>query len=136
MSPHTIKRLFPNASASLLAANAHDYAPAHEHPAHDPSPCPKPQQAVRHEPLGPEARKESHPGRVSVRVTSYRRRLLDPDNLCPKYFVDACRYAGFIRDDTAAEIEFTVGQVKVKAKGDEKTTIEIVTPDTQKADPG
>jgi len=124
------KQPLPAPASGDATGGAHRGATlSHDQNNPDCSPCrPQPERAVRHESLGQEAREESHSGRVSVRVTSYRRRLLDPDNLCPKYFVDACRYAGFIRDDTAEEIEFTVGQVKVKAKEEERTEITIEMP--------
>lgn len=122
MNPHLIKRLFKNPSASLLAANAHDYG---QNTADGAPPGAEPQQAVRDEPVGAKEGKGGNPGRVSVRVTSYRRRLIDPDNLCPKYFVDACRYSRLINDDSAAHIEFTAAQIKVATKDEERTEIEI-----------
>lgn len=69
-----------------------------------------------------------NPGRVLVRITSYRLQLTDPDNFCPKYFIDCCRYAGFLRDDTAAEIELDPQQIKVGSEAEEKTVIEILQP--------
>lgn len=83
------------------------------------------EQVIRNEPLAAVERKEAHSGRVFVVIKSYRCRLTDPDNLCGKYFLDCCRYAGFLRDDTAAEIDFSITQEKVKRKEDEKTTVEI-----------
>lgn len=62
-----------------------------------------------------------HSGRVFVRVTSVRKRLLDPDNLCEKYHLDCLRYAGLLRDDTAAEIDLKTQQRKA-AKGEEEHT--------------
>ncbi len=64
-------------------------------------------------------------GRVHVRITSYRRRLLDPDNLTAKWFLDACRYARLIRDDNPEAITYQVGQEKVARKEDERTEIVI-----------
>lgn len=135
-SPETaLKRPEQPTEAPLPQKQAQDPPRANSHDQHQidrPSPCSKPERPVRHEPLGSEAGKESHAsgvsGRVRVRVLSYRRRLIDPDNLTAKYFVDACRYSGLIRDDTAKEIEFTVGQVKVATKAEQRTEIEIVTP--------
>lgn len=86
----------------------------------------KPEQAVRHESVAEEAREARHTDRVHVRVVSFRRRLIDPDNLCPKYFVDCARYAGFIKDDRAEDITLEVSQVKVKTKTEERTEIEIL----------
>ena len=117
MDAATIRQFFPNASKSLLAANDDHRAPSRA----------EPQPAVRNEPVAAARGKAAHAGRVLVRVASFRRRLLDPDNLCPKYFIDACRYAGLIRDDTAEAIEFSCGQIKVKTKAEEKTVITITT---------
>lgn len=77
---------------------------------------------VRHEPLGEAPREESHPVRIRVRVESFRGRLIDPDNLCPKYFIDCLRYAGLIPNDTAADIVLEVSQ---KKSGDERTEITV-----------
>ena len=63
--------------------------------------------------------------RRRVTVTSYRVRLLDPDNLCIKYHIDGLRYAGVIRDDTTNDIELFVRQFKVKTRQEERTEIEV-----------
>lgn len=62
-----------------------------------------------------------------VRITSYRRRLLDPDNLAGgvKYFLDCCKYCGLISDDAPDEITLEVRQEQVKSKTAERTEIEI-----------
>ena len=60
-----------------------------------------------------------------VSITSYRCRLLDPDNLCIKFHIDAIRYAKIIKDDTAEDIEIILRQVKTKTRKAEKTIIEI-----------
>lgn len=80
------------------------------------TPRPKPEQDVRHEPVEKEKRKTENPKRFLVSIVSYRSRLCDPDNLCPKYFVDCLRYAEIIPDDSPAEIELKVSQVKEKRK--------------------
>lgn len=64
-------------------------------------------------------------GRVSVCIKSYRRRLLDPDNLIGKYFLDACRYSRIIRGDRPEDIQFQVSQEKVASKDQERTEITI-----------
>jgi hypothetical protein len=63
--------------------------------------------------------------RFSVHVTSYRKRLLDQDNLCCKYLVDLCRYAGILPSDAPGTAEIKVSQQKVGPKEPERTTIEI-----------
>ena len=84
---------------------------------------PKPQQAIRHEPLGSKQVKVEHPKRCKISVVSYRKKLLDPDNLCPKFFIDSLRYEGLIADDTAAHVVIEVRQEKVK--DDPRTEITI-----------
>jgi hypothetical protein len=64
-------------------------------------------------------------GRVVVRVTSLRRKLLDEDNLCAKPFVDAIRRAGVIFDDNPEATKIEITQEKVGAKEQEGTQIEI-----------
>ena len=62
-----------------------------------------------------------------VRICSFRRRLLDSDNLIggSKYFIDGLRHAGLIPDDRPQDITLEVCQEKVKRKEDERTEIEI-----------
>ena len=67
----------------------------------------------------------SNTGKFVVRVTSYRTRLLDEDNLAEKFHVDACRYAGLIPSDAPDQTTIQVGQVKVKKKTECRTEIEI-----------
>ena len=83
------------------------------------------EQAVWDEPLAAAKGKEGNPGRVSFRITSFRRRLLDEDNLVGKWFTDCCRYAGYIRQDTPDAISYEIRQIKVKTKQEERTEIEI-----------
>ena len=87
----------------------------------------QPQPSVCHDTLGKAQGKESHSGRVQVRIASYRRRLLDPDNLAGgcKFYLDCCRYANLIPDDRPQDIELIVTQQKVKHRTDERTEIEI-----------
>lgn len=90
----------------------------------------KPKQAIRDEPVGKEEGKTENttgvPRRI-VRITSYRRRLLDPDNLAGgcKYFLDCCKYSQLIQDDRPQDIELIIKQVKVKTKEEERTEIEV-----------
>lgn len=85
-----------------------------------------PQPAVRNEPLGAAERKDSNPTRRTIIVGSYRRRLLDFDNIAVKYFIDSLRYAKLITDDTTKHIDLKVFQEKVKTKQEERTEIEIL----------
>ncbi len=91
------------------------------------SSSPEPKQIVRDESLATAQRAQSNSFRYAVCIASYRHRLIDPDNLCGKYFVDCLRYAGVIPDDTAAIVDYSIKQFKVKAKKEQRTVI-IVTP--------
>jgi hypothetical protein len=92
---------------------------------------PKPEQVVCHESVAEKERETSHPESIPrrvVRITSYRRRLLDFDNLAGgcKYFLDSCKYAGLIPDDGPECITLEVSQVRVKTKAEERTELEII----------
>ena len=90
-----------------------------------PSSCAKPEPTARHEPLATSPRTDGHGSRYAVRITSVRSRLIDPDNLCGKAFVDALRHAGLIPDDTAAIMDYSVSQQKAKTKKEQHTEIVI-----------
>ncbi len=76
-------------------------------------------------PLGKGKAKDSDSGRVLVRVTSIRKRLIDVDNLAEKFAVDCCRYAGLIHDDAPDQTEIQVTQRKAAKGEEEHTLIEI-----------
>lgn len=99
-----------------------------ENHAHDPASNPQPKRPFRHEPLGASKGEEENAGRIVVRVVSYRRRLIDPDNLTPKYFIDALRYRCLIPGDSAKDIIYSVRQEKVSEKAQERTEITIEYP--------
>jgi hypothetical protein len=63
--------------------------------------------------------------RYLVRVTSFRRRLIDEDNLCEKFAVDCCRNAGVLPDDAPGTTKIEVTQQKVSEEAQERTLIEI-----------
>lgn len=60
--------------------------------------------------------------RLHLRIVSVRKRLIDPDNIVAKWTIDALRYAGIIRDDSAKEITVELSQRKA-AKGEEEHTL-------------
>ncbi len=64
-------------------------------------------------------------GRFLVRVTAFRRRLLDEDNLCEKYAVDLCRYSGALPSDAPGRAKIEVSQEKVGSKEPEFVRIQI-----------
>ena len=118
VTQNDLKKFFPYASKSTFARNADP---------HSSPPCPKPKRPIRDDPLAAAPRKESHLGRVVVRIISFRTRLLDADNLVggSKYFTDGLRYAGLIPGDAETQIRLEVRQEKVQTKQDEHTRIEI-----------
>jgi Holliday junction resolvase RusA-like endonuclease len=84
-----------------------------------------PEPAARRGTLGTSEDQAQGTGRRVLRITVYRSRLLDPDNVVPKYEIDALRYAGIIADDSAAHVEVVTRQVKVGSKKEEGTEIII-----------
>ena len=85
----------------------------------------QPQSALCIEPMGEEEAQGGNIRRRRIRITSVRNRLLDPDNLCVKYIIDALRHTKVIQDDTTAHIEVFIKQEKVKTRKEEKTIIEV-----------
>lgn len=116
MTDAQFKALFPNASRSFLSRNGR-------------VPDPRPTAVVEPDPchaaLEPGEVQNQLDGRFRVRITSVRRRLLDEDNLCEKYVVDCCRYAGLIPGDASGQTKIEVFQRKC-AKGEaEKIEVRI-----------
>jgi hypothetical protein len=128
MNPHLLKRLFPGASASVLAANAHDYGPNDQTGTRLQDPEPQRDEA---KPLGEAAQgKAESLQRVTVRFVGRRVRPLDPDNFAGsvKDLLDGLRHAGLLLGDEPWRIKLETEQVKVKSYKDEKTIIEITYP--------
>jgi hypothetical protein len=84
-----------------------------------------PQRPLRDAALAESEGEKGYSGRVSVRITSFRRRPMDPDNLTVKWYIDCLRYAGILRDDRAADIDLVTAQKKVGRKEEERTEIEV-----------
>lgn len=154
MNPHALKRAFPRASASTLAANAGEYgsgapSPAPTMPASEPEAAKQAQTAEKHyddnldhprtnpklecdpsnAPLATSEVQEGAESRICVRVCSVRKRLLDEDNLCEKYAVDSLRAIAAIPADDPATVRIETTQRKA-AKGEaEHTEITITYPE-------
>lgn len=116
MTRNEILRRFPNACESFIRANLTSESATQST---------EPERVVQHEPLAKEKRKDQDAPSYTVSIVSFRNRLLDPDNLCAKYFVDAIRYSGLIPDDSARDIRFSISQEKVENEMDERTEILI-----------
>jgi len=125
MNPHTIRRLFPNASKSIIAANAQDYGKPH---AEDTLPLAAVERNSSHAPLEAKEVQRRTDGRFLVRVESVRKRLADEDGLCEKYVLDCCRYAGLIPDDSPELCKVETSQRKAAKGEEEHTQITIIYP--------
>lgn len=114
MKPHDIKRLFPNASRSLLEAN-------------DPVPDPEPERNKATALGATVSGKAAGIRRIRVRFTGYRVRLLDPDNFAGsiKDLLDGARHAALIPGDEPERIILETEQIKVKTHREESTLMEI-----------
>ncbi len=84
---------------------------------------PQLEQNIRNEPLAKSGIQKKVSKRILVRITSYRRRLIDEDNLCEKYHVDLLRYASAIPSDAPDQCKIEVSQVKSK---EEYVKIEVI----------
>jgi hypothetical protein len=91
----------------------------------NPRTSPKLERNPCNEPLGQNEIQEYPGQKFLVRVTAIRKRLLDEDNLCEKYHVDLCRYAGIISGDEAGKTKIETCQRKAKKGEPESTIIEI-----------
>jgi len=111
MKRNDLQSAFPNSSADFLARNTGKIA--------------KLESDSRDAPLG-EKKVQGRTGqKFHIRIKSFRKRLIDEDNLCAKYHTDLCRYAGILPDDAPGICKIEVSQVKT-AKGEtEKTLIEV-----------
>lgn len=83
----------------------------------------KSKRLVRDEPLAEDERKETHTGRIHIRITFRRKRLIDPDNLVAKYVIDCLRYAGAIPNDRASDV--TIETHQEKSREEEETVVEL-----------
>jgi hypothetical protein len=112
-----IKRLFPNASKDLIAANT-QIQPAE-------SECDQAPALG-----GPAEREETCVGSITLRYRFYRVRPQDPENAAAstKDLTDGIRRCGLIPGDDPWQVRLEVEQVKVKTFHHEKTVIEIIWP--------
>jgi len=132
MTPDELRKVQDKYPVSTSVARLNTEAPSPDRADQDRALGPKPpvtQPAV----LPPAPQKvphqKSHPARFLVRLTDYRVRLLDEDNLCPKYHVDTCRYCDYIPTDAPGRCKIEVRQEKVFNKKDIRVEIEIVPPE-------
>lgn len=91
----------------------------------DPTPAPKLECRPRTRALAKSKAKDGDSTCYLVRVVSFRVRLLDEDNLCEKWHVDALRYAGILPDDAPGKARIETRQEKVGSKAEERTEITV-----------
>lgn len=108
-------KLFSRSSRSFAKANPQLFAA-------------QPESSLRNESVAKAEGKKEGAGRVVVSIKSFRCRLLDTDNLCPKYVIDALRYAGAIHDDRPEDIILTTAQEKVAHRKEQRTEITLIWP--------
>ena len=116
MNEHDLRTKFPNASDSFIRANLS---------AGDTEQVAKLESNPGHGALGKKKVQRSTGQRFFILVTSVRKRLLDEDNLCEKYHVDLCRYAGILPSDAPGQVQIKVCQRKAGKGENEETIIEI-----------
>jgi len=83
----------------------------------------KPKPPVLNGAVGEAGREKKNTGRILVRITVFRKRLVDPCNAGQKYLVDCLRYVGLLVDDREQDIALEIRQEKTR--GEEETLIEL-----------
>ena len=133
MTADDIRKKLPNASAAFIALNASDTNDKSDRETQGQGSKQADRRGAKLEcssgngALHPPQAKERDSRRFLVRVTSVRARLLDEDNICEKYHVDCCRYAGLLPDDNPEQVKIEAGQRKVQKEEAEHTIVEIYT---------
>jgi hypothetical protein len=115
-----LQRKFPNASEAFLKANEDRNRLQNTESQH----------VIRHDPLEKAPAQAWCSRKVIVSITSFRKRLIDPDNLCPKYLIDGLRYAGLISGDSPDLVTLQISQVKSHR---ERTVVEIIPSDVSRS---
>lgn len=123
MNIHELRERFPDASADFLRLNS-TVDDSHVRPA-GPGKAAKLERDPGDGTVGEVQIQKGSGRRFLVRLKSYRRRLLDEDNLCEKYLVDLCRYSGALPSDAPGTAKIEVTQEKVDSSQTEQTLIEI-----------
>jgi len=118
MTRNELLRRFPNASAATLAANA-------DSPADCAGAVAELECGAGDGALAARQGEARATERVHIRFVSVRKRLLDPDNLCEKWTLDALRFAGILRGDEPDKITLETTQRKAAKDEAEMTIIEL-----------
>ena len=123
-----LRAAFPNASLDFLARNSRlcqQQGAAGGEKGDEGAVRPKLERRPKSPAVGKTKKKEGSSRRFLVRITSVRKRLLDEDNLCEKYVVDCCRYAGLLPGDGPGETKIEACQRQVEEGEEEHTLVEI-----------
>ena len=80
---------------------------------------------IGNEPLATKEVQRSTSTRFRVCVRTRRKRLLDEDNICEKFAIDALRYCGAIPDDNPERTRIEVTQTKCGKGESEEILIEV-----------
>jgi hypothetical protein len=86
---------------------------------------PKLERTLGHGTLGEGQIQTTTGSRFLVCIASFRKRLLDQDNLAEKYHVDLCRYAGALPSDAPGSTQIETRQIKVGKGEAERVKIEV-----------
>ena len=125
MNPHTIRRLFPHASQSLITANEQDYGKPY---IESNGQIAKLERPACNEPLATGKGEKEASGRVHFKFVSVRKRLIDPDNVSVKWLLDCCRRIGLVAGDEHDKVTIETAQRKAEKSEEEHTIIEITKP--------
>src|SRR5690349_16140772 len=128
-----LQKYFPNRPNSFYERNASDYPraipvvrrDAGADSPRDTRPAPVVERRAGNGPLGKRPPKKRDTRTFLVRVTAFRVRLLDEDNLCEKYHVDCCRYSGLLPSDAAGKARIETRQEKVGSESEQRVEIVI-----------
>jgi len=86
---------------------------------------PVPQRRPRNGSLAKGKDEKRDTAKFFVRIVSYRRRLLDEDNIVGKWHTDMARYCGILPSDAPGQTRIITTQEKIGSKEAEYTLIEI-----------
>lgn len=128
MTPNQLRRLFPNASEAVLAANNDKNTTDADNKADNPRTITKLERDFGNGPLAAGAPEKAGAERVHIRFVSVRKRLCDPDNISEKWLLDAVRYIGLIDGDEPDKITLETSQRKAAKGEEEKTELTIIYP--------
>lgn len=124
MNEEELRERFPNASTAFIRANTEGSGQT-TFLADHPRRVAKLERHLGDGTLGKVPVQKRLGAKFLVRLTAIRNRLLDEDNLCEKYHVDLCRYAGILPGDGPGTTKIEVCQQKADPGAAEEVRIEV-----------